>query len=55
MKRILIINRGLSAFKYLLSIKEWTGEPLTLVRFVTPEDIESGFRHVELSKKSVYL
>lgn len=50
--RILIANRALSALKFVTSIKEWLRkEPtidLTLIGLVTEEDMDSGYKYIEL-------
>ena len=50
--RILIANRALSALKFVTSIKEWLRKDietkLTLIGLVTEEDMDSGYKYIEL-------
>jgi biotin carboxylase/acetyl-CoA carboxylase carboxyltransferase component/biotin carboxyl carrier protein len=58
MVRILIANRGLSAYKFILSVINWKQDddyiPVTIVGIVTPADIDSGFKYIELLDEQIH-
>ena len=49
MRKILIANRGLSAIKFLVSMREhYTPEQIWLVGLASPDDLRSGYRYIDL-------
>ena len=55
---ILIANRGLSALKFILSIKEWLSETnecnVKLFGFVTPVDMSSKYKYITMIDQAIY-
>ena len=52
--RVLIANRGMSAIKFLVSMREeYEASEVVLVGVVTPEDLRSGYRYVDLVDETV--
>lgn len=55
---ILIANRGLSALKFILSIKEWLSETnecnVKLFGFVTPIDMSSKYKYITMIDQAIY-
>ena len=56
---VLIANRGLTALKFILSMKEWLSETnniydVKLFGFVTPVDMSSKYKYVTMLDQSIY-
>ena len=55
MKKILIANRGLSAIKFIVSIREYySSEQVFLVGVCSPNDILSDYRYLSLVDEVIY-
>ncbi len=59
MKNILIANRGLSALKFILSIREWISDTndidVRLFGFVTPVDVSSKYKYITMLDQAIYI
>ena len=55
MKTILIANRGLSAIKFILSIRDlYTIDEIKLIGIATPDDITSDYRYISQLDKILF-
>ena len=59
MYNVLIANRGLSALKFILSMKEWMSSEssqnkIKMFGFVTPIDISSKYKYVTMLDQAIY-
>ena len=59
MKNILIANRGLSALKFILGIREWLSDTddvaVRLFGFVTPVDVSSKYKYITMLDQAIYI
>ena len=56
-RNVLIANRGLSALKFIISIREWlVGQEtqLKIFGFATPVDISSKYKYITLLDQAIY-
>lgn len=55
---ILVANRGLSALKFIVSMKEWMSETdrndIKFFGFVTPVDISSKYKYIPMLDQAIY-
>ena len=59
MQNVLIVNRGLSALKFIISMKEWIiydskYKDVQMFGFVTPIDISSKYKYITLLDQAIY-